>query len=58
MSKKLLKKLSTIIANPEEKKAVDATGENRLNPVLEDYLDVIAAAHYSNHGSNHDSRIN
>jgi hypothetical protein len=55
MSKKLLKKLSTIIANTEEKKALD--GENRLNPVLEDYLDVIAAAHYSNHGSNHDSQI-
>ena len=57
MSKKLLKKLSTIIANPEEK-GLDPAAENRLNAVLEDHLDVIAAAHVSSHGSHHNSSIN
>jgi hypothetical protein len=58
MSKKLLKKLSTIIANPEESKELDPAGENYLDNLLEDHLDLIAAAHLSSHGSNHDSRIN
>lgn len=53
MSKKLLKKLSSIIANPETSNDLDA--ENRLNTVLDDHLDVIAAAHTSSHGSNHAS---
>jgi len=54
MSDKLLKKLSSIIANPESND-LDAAGENRLNTVLDDHLDVIAAAHVSSHGSNHGS---
>jgi hypothetical protein len=55
MSKKLLNKLSSIIANPEKSNDVDTAGENRLNTVLDDHLDVIAAAHTSSHGSNHAS---
>lgn len=55
MSEKLLKKLSSIIANPESSKDIDPAGENRLNTVLDDHLDVIAAAHTSSHGSNHAS---
>lgn len=59
MSKKLLKKLSTIIAGSEEKsRALDPAAENRLNAVLEDHLDIIAAAHGSTHGSHHSSQIN
>lgn len=59
MSKKLLKKLSTIIANPEEKStAIDPEAEKRLNSLLEDHLDIIAGAHDSIHTSNHHSSIN
>ena len=54
MSNKLIKKLSSLIANTETKD-VDAADENRLNNVLDDHLDVIAAAHGSSHGSNHSS---
>jgi len=58
MSKKLLKKLSTIIAGSEEKSIdLDAAAEHRLNSVLEDHLDIIAAAHSSSHGSHHSSQI-
>lgn len=55
MSKNLLKKLSSVIASPGEKATSLSTVENRLTTVLEDHLDVIAAAHTSTHGSNHAS---
>ena len=55
MSKKLIKKLSSLIANTETSQDADPAGENRLNNVLDDHLDVIAAAHGSSHGSNHSS---
>ncbi len=57
MSKKLLKKLSTIIGSSEEKSLLDPSTKDRLNTVLEDHLDVIAAAHGSVHGSHHLSHI-
>jgi hypothetical protein len=59
MSKKLLKKLSSIITNPAETTpAVTPVSEDGLNAVLEDHLDIIAAAHVSTHASHHNSQIN
>ncbi len=55
---KLLKKLSTQLAN-RKAHTVDEQGPKqvaeRLEVVLEDHLDTIAAAHQSNHGSVHQS---
>ena len=56
MSKKLLKKLSTILNRDEATpSAVDGEVEARLNTVLEEHLDIIAAMHQSNHASHHGS---
>lgn len=58
MSKKLLKKLSSVIASPEDSTASISALENRLSTVLEEHLDVIAAAHTSQHASHHASTPN
>lgn len=59
MSNKVLKKLSSILVQNEDKAAsADAPAETRLNTVLEDHLDLIAAAYGNYHGSVHGSQIN
>jgi hypothetical protein len=55
MSKKLLKKLSSVIASPEDTTAPISEVDSRLSTVLEEHLDVIAAAHQSQHSSHHAS---
>ncbi|WP_375744945.1 hypothetical protein NR800_09155 [Corallococcus interemptor] len=59
MSENILKKLASKLGQNEQK-PVAAEVDERLNEVLDDYLDTIAAAgaHTSWHGDHHSSQIN
>ena len=53
MSKKIMKELSSILATKRDEaaEAVDTAVSDRLSAVVEQHLDVIAAAHSSTHRS-------
>ena len=53
MSKKIMKELSSILGTKSDdaEQAVDTAVADRLSAVVEQHLDVIAAAHHSIHRS-------